>query len=433
MNNDLINAKRILKKFKGDNYIFGLNCLSSIGDLAIKFGNTVLLIISQSNWAADFKKNILESFNNKKIKILKIVDGAKPNTPREDVYRIQDEIEKLNPELLVVAGGGSTIDCVKASSVLAAYGPGKHEIDMFLGAGKVTEFMNKTSKKKIPILAVQTASSSGAHLTRYSNITDIETNQKKLIVDDAIVPEAAIFDYSVTAGMGKDLTVDGALDGMAHALESYYGAPGDKIDEIEEVALLTIDMIIKNLPKVLKDPKNLEYREKIGLATDLGGYSIMINGTNGGHLTSFSLVDILTHGRACSIMNPYYTVFFAPAVVRQLRNLYKTYSEYREKDLDLESVSARELGETVAGAMINFSKSIEAPVKLQEVSGFTDGHIARAIAAAKDPQLEMKLKNMPVPLNSSNAGNYMKLILESAKTGDFSIIKNLYAKDGDEL
>ncbi len=417
-------AKRILKKFKGDNYIFGLNCLDRIGDLAIKFGNEILLIISHSKWAKNLRENILESFKNKKIKILKIVDASKPNAPRDDVYRIQDEIEKLKPELIVVAGGGSTIDCVKASSVLAAYSPGKHDIEPFFGTGKVTEFMCKTGKKRTPILAVQIASSSGAHLTRYSNITDIETNQKKLIVDDAIIPEAAIFDYSVSVSMGRDLTIDGALDGIAHALEVYYGAPDNKIDEIEKIALLTIDMIVKNLPKVLKEPNNLKYREVIGLATDLGGYAIMIGGTNGGHLTSFSLVDILTHGRACSILNPYYTIFFAPAIIRQLRNLYGIYSKYIEKDLDLESVSARELGEAVAKGMINFSKEIGAPVKLQDIEGFTDKHIVRAIAAAKNPQLEMKLKNMPVPLNPSDIDDYMKLILESAKTGDFSVIKN---------
>ncbi len=45
----------------------------------------------------------------------------------------------------------------------------------------------------------------------------------------------------------------------------------------------------------------------------------MIGGTNGAHLTSFSLVDILSHGRACGLMNPYYTVFFAPAIQGPLR------------------------------------------------------------------------------------------------------------------
>ena len=43
-----------------------------------------------------------------------------------------------------------------------------------------------------------TAASSGAHLTKYSNITDLTTFQKKLIVDQGIVPSRAIFDYETT-------------------------------------------------------------------------------------------------------------------------------------------------------------------------------------------------------------------------------------------
>ena len=45
----------------------------------------------------------------------------------------------------------------------------------------------------------------------------------------------------------------------------------------------------------------------------------MLGGTNGGHLTSFSLVDVLSHGRACAMTNPYYTVFFAPAIQQPLQ------------------------------------------------------------------------------------------------------------------
>ena len=47
----------------------------------------------------------------------------------------------------------------------------------------------------MPVVAVETAASSGAHLTKYSNITDPVTGQKKLIIDEAIVPPASVFDY----------------------------------------------------------------------------------------------------------------------------------------------------------------------------------------------------------------------------------------------
>ena len=44
----------------------------------------------------------------------------------------------------------------------------------------------------MPVLAVMTAASSGAHLTKYSNITDPVKGQKKLIVDEAITPPRAV-------------------------------------------------------------------------------------------------------------------------------------------------------------------------------------------------------------------------------------------------
>ncbi|KXA95042.1 hypothetical protein AKJ65_02690 [candidate division MSBL1 archaeon SCGC-AAA259E19] len=62
-------------------------------------------------------------------------------------------------------------------------------IDPYFGTGNVTKVKESTGKKMIPMIAVQTASGSGAHLTKYSNITDPVKSQKKLIVDDAIIPE----------------------------------------------------------------------------------------------------------------------------------------------------------------------------------------------------------------------------------------------------
>ncbi|MHC4543929.1 MAG: dehydroquinate synthase/iron-containing alcohol dehydrogenase family protein [Planctomycetota bacterium] len=165
-----------------------------------------------------------------------------------------------------------------------------------------------------PHVAIQTAASSAAHLTKYSNITEISTGQKKLIVDEAIVPGYPVFDYEVTYGAPEELTADGGLDGIAHSLEVLYSAVGKPdYEKTVDVAGTGIALAVEYLPRAIENPQDKKAREALCLATDLGGYSIMIGGTNGGHLTSFSLVDVLSHGRACAIMNPYYTVFFAPA------------------------------------------------------------------------------------------------------------------------
>ena len=272
---------------------------------------------------------------------------------------------------------------------------------------------------------MQTASSSGAHLTKYSNVTDPVSGQKKLIVDQAIIPDKSVFDYQLTETMPLKVTVDGAFDGMAHCLEVFYGIDQENYDLEKEIASTAIELIVKNTPKVVNDLEDTEAREALGLATDLGAYSIMVGGTNGGHLTSFSLVDVSSHGRACGIMNIYYTVFFAPAIEDQLKVIGDIFARNGYLEEKIEGLKGRELGEAVARGMINFAREINFPTKLSELEGFSDQHIERALKAAKDPQLEMKLKNMPIPLDASMVDQYMAPILEAAKTGDLKLIKNI--------
>jgi alcohol dehydrogenase class IV len=209
-------------------------------------------------------------------------------------------------------------------------------------------------------------------------------------------------------------------------LEVLYGAVGKPYyDQVEEVAREGIGLVLEYLPKVLQSPRDPEGREALGLATDLGGYAIMIGGTNGAHLTSFSLIDILSHGRACGLMNPYYTVFFAPAIQQPLRLVGRLCKDAGYADATIETLNGRALGLAVAEALIAFEKSVGFPTALGEVPGFSDAHIQRALAAAKDPQLKMKLENMPVPLTAAMVDEYMAPILVAAKTGDLKRIRNV--------
>jgi alcohol dehydrogenase len=193
---------------------------------------------------------------------------------------------------------------------------------------------------------------------------------------------------------------------------------------VEPVALEGIRLVVKYLPKVIQNPEDQEARQALGLATDLGGYAIMIGGTNGAHLTSFSLVDILSHGRACAMLNPYYTVLFAPAVEEALTKVGLIFFE-ESKAANIQNLVGRELGLAVAQAMIDFEKSIGFPTTLREVPGFTEEHIRRALAAAKDPQLKMKLENMPIPLTAEMVDEAMGPVLYAALDGDLGLIKNI--------
>jgi alcohol dehydrogenase class IV len=420
---DFDKARVLLKEFKGDSYLFGNGVLSGVGKVAASAGKKAVLVYTQFPGVESYIGKIKDSLLKSGVKVNAEIKGAEANAPREDVFRIADELKKANPEVIISFGGGSTIDAVKAAEVLHALG-GK--LDDYFGVGFVTEAINKSGRKLTPHIAIQTAASSGAHLTKYSNITDIATGQKKLIIDMAVTPQYAVFDYTVTYNAPPGLTSDGALDGIAHIIEVLYSAVGKPYyGKMEETAKRGIKLVLDYLPAVLKKPGDVKAREALCLATDLGGYSIMIGGTNGAHLTSFSLVDILSHGRACTIMEPYYTVFFAPAIAEPLRLLVKIYKDAGFVKADLKGLSSRELGIVVAEAMFEFAGKIGFPTRLGEVKGFSQDHIKRALSAAKDPALRTKLQNMPVPLTAEMVDEYMGPVLEAAKTGNLAVIKNV--------
>jgi alcohol dehydrogenase class IV len=196
-------------------------------------------------------------------------------------------------------------------------------------------------------------------------------------------------------------------------------------DRIREVAQEVLGLVVNHVGRAVREPGDDEARTALGLATDLGGLSIMMGGTNGPHLTSYSLVDVLSHGRACAIMLPYYTVFFAPEILGPLRVAGKVLEDAGLTAADTTALEGRELGVAVAEAMLALSKRIGFPTTLDEVVGFSDEHIERALTAAKDPQLKMKLENMPVPLSAELVDEYMGPILQAARTGDLRVIKNL--------
>lgn len=423
--NEFDNARELLHQFKGDTYIFGFSILLQAGQVASRLGRRAALVRDTFPGSEMAVSRIKESLAGMGVTLIGVADGARPNAPREDLARITARLRELDPDVIVSFGGGSTLDAVKAAEALRTLGG---EIDDFFGTGLVTRALEASGRKLRPHLAIQSAASSGSHLTKYSNITDVATGQKKLIVDPAIIPQRAMFDYQVTFGAPPGLTADGALDGVAHCLEVLYGAVGKPYyARMEQVAREGIRLVMKYLPAVLENPNYARGREALGLATDLGAYAIMLGGTNGAHLTSFSLIDVLSHGRACAILNPYYTVFFAPAIRDPLKLVAGVCQEMGYAPAGIENLDARGLGVAVAEALMAFEAKIGMPVRLKDVPGFGRGHIERALTAGKDPQLRMKLENMPVPLTAEMVDDYMGPVLEAAASGDLSLIRNVPA------
>ena len=423
MINTFDKANQMLLEFKGDNYAFGRGVLPQTGRLAAELGRTAMIVGDfDQAWAKPALDQVLDSLRSNGMEIVGTATGAAPNAPREDVYRLQGHILHKKPDVLVAVGGGSNIDACKAAAVLVTLGDVDAEIDPYFGVGEVTHRCQQVQRTILPVVAVMTAASSGAHLTKYSNITNLATGQKKLIVDEAIVPPRAVFDYALTLSQPLTLTLDGGLDGLSHCIEVYLGAKEDAAHKAEEICLCGIELLVDGLRATAVDPSNDDARTRIALGTDLGGYAIMVGGTGGPHLNSFSFVKFLTHGRACALMNPYYVVFFAPAIEERLRKIGAIYHNQRLLPADWDRLQGRDLGLAVGGGMMRFNRGIGFPTRLKDIPGMDQDVLDQAIKAAKDPQLASKLHNMPIPLTNDMVQRCMSGILAASWEGDLKMI-----------
>lgn len=417
-------AEKLLNEWRGDQFIFGIDVIKQIPEAVKVFGKSYFLVYGKTVEDNGQKYKLDNLLNAAGFVKLGETVGATPNSPDTDVTRVADELNALpqQPDFIISFGGGSLIDAVKASLVLYSLGG---ECEDYYGVDKVSAKLTEQEMTLIPQVAIMTSSASAAHLTKYSNVTNFETIQKKLIIDQAVVPALSVFDYALTDSMGYEFTITGALDGLSHLTEVYMGFDMNTADFslIERATLVGLELILTNLKKVLDEPGNLTARQNIGLATDLGGLAIMYGSTNGPHLNSFSLVDLMDHGQAVGLLNPYYAYFFAQAIPEKLQRLCEVLKrhEFIDQEVNLENVNT--IGTIYADAIRKFVKSFGYPTTLGEIKGFKREHFDRVLEAAKNPQLKVKLQAMPIPMNVDDIDEFMSSIIDAATGGDLSKIK----------
>lgn len=429
MNNYVSTATALLREWRAEHYHFGNGVIDELPVAVAAYGKRVLVVASLRH-SGELIERALHAMEARGLTIVggAPIPGARPNSPREDIFRIETHILHHKPDCVLAIGGGSTIDACKSALMLAAYGADySAELEPYFGAGLVSKAAEQTGKKMLPLIAVETAASSGAHLTKYANVTDVFTEQKKVIVDPAITPVCAFFDYRMSSSMPKQATLAGIMDGIAHVFESFCSAKPEQTEQYEklrQIALCALHLIFRYAPAVMKNPQDEEARQAIGLATDLGGYAIMIGATSGAHLTSFSLVSRTSHGIACGLMSPYYTVFYGAAIEPQLKAVAPVLEHYGYIEPTAKSLNGRALAEAVANGFLAFNRAICAPEKLTDLEGFSEADVERMLSAAKDPYLSVKLKSMPVPMTAENVDTYMLPIIRAATDGNLSQIIN---------
>ena len=130
--NDFDKARALLHEFKGDTYLFGTGVLPGLGKTVVSAGKRAALISSIFPDSDHFVGTIKDSLDGSGVELVAEISGARPNCPREDLFRITEVLKAVAPEVVISFGGGSTIDAAKTAEVLRTLGG---RIDDYFGMG----------------------------------------------------------------------------------------------------------------------------------------------------------------------------------------------------------------------------------------------------------------------------------------------------------
>jgi len=160
---------------------------------------------------------------------------------------------------MVALGGGSPIDTAKAMGVLLANG------------GRLRDWKVPAAPPRpgLPLVAVPTTAGTGSEVTRFTVVTDTQTDEKMLIAGPHIVPDAAIVDYELTLTCPYRLSADTGIDALTHAIEAYVSRRANPFSD--GMALAAAAKIFPALRTVCAEPQNRPAREAMMLGATLAG------------------------------------------------------------------------------------------------------------------------------------------------------------------
>jgi alcohol dehydrogenase class IV len=208
---------------------------------------------------------------------------------------------------LVAIGGGSSIDTAKGMSVLFANG------------GRMRDWKVPADIPQLgpPLIAIPTTAGTGSEVTRFTVVTDTETDEKMLIAGLACCPAAAIVDYELTLTMPYRLTADTGIDSLTHAIEAYVSRRANPFTD--GLAKNAMGLIARNIRAACAAPDSRVAREAMMLGATTAGMAFSNASVALVHGMSRPIGAFfhVPHGLSNAMLLPEITAFSAPAALER--------------------------------------------------------------------------------------------------------------------
>ncbi|XFA99070.1 iron-containing alcohol dehydrogenase [Candidatus Izemoplasma sp. B36] len=287
-------------KLAGSELLFGKGSLEYLEKLNAK--KAVLVLAGDFLYSTGIMDIVHKHLDNAGIAYVPYV-GIEPDPYFSTVIKGAEFMLEHNPDIIIAIGGGSAMDAAKAMWIYYEH-PEIESLDYITVKENFPKLRNKARFCCIP-----TTAGTASEVSRSIVITDDETHIKYGIGNMEMMPDIAICDPVTTLSLPNHITAETGMDALCHALEALASTRANYLSDIlAEASALDI---FNYLPKVINDPKNIDYREKMINAAMVAGLAFTNVSLGITHSIAHGLGSLfnMPHGLANAILLPYIVAF----------------------------------------------------------------------------------------------------------------------------
>jgi len=191
-----------------------------------------------------------------------VFSDVDPNPTEKNVLDGAAFYAQSQCDSVIGLGGGSPIDAAKAIRLKATHTLPLADYDDLIDGG------NKITADLPPFIAIATTAGTGSEVGRSTVITIAATNRKTVIFSPHLIPSLALDDPELTVDMPPHITAGTGMDALTHNVEAYLSKPFHPI--CDAIALGGARLASENLPRVMANPKDIEARANMMMASMMG-------------------------------------------------------------------------------------------------------------------------------------------------------------------
>ncbi|MGH8030900.1 MAG: iron-containing alcohol dehydrogenase [Luteimonas sp.] len=288
-----------------DRVIFGRPASEAVVETADKLGKSRLLLVASKTLSrkTDVVKTVSAALGDRCVGVF---DECVEHVPRESVLALTDTVRRLQPDLIVTIGGGTSMDTVKVMLIALA-----EDIRDVEGFDRVRVRVTEDGQRVVPVVkdpplrqVIVPTTLSGAEFSNLGGATDRIRQVKDLYHGRYIGGQVVILDAAVTVHTPADLWVSTGIRAVDHAVETICSRSPQPFTDA--TCLHGLTMLSKSLRTNHVSPDDLDARLESQLAVWLAstGLGRVEWGASHGIGHQLGAVANVPHGHCSCVMLP---------------------------------------------------------------------------------------------------------------------------------